>query len=68
MKMKMAQPKLYRIQVYCNGKAIMETYSTKKELNVNIWSGNHPFYISSNALLNLEGNIQKFEEKYKFNL
>jgi len=30
-------------KVYCDGKHIMTIGSTKKELHVDIWSGNHPF-------------------------
>ena len=31
-------------KVYCDGQLIMKVGSTKPSLNVDIWSGNHPFY------------------------
>ena len=34
-------------QVYCDGQLIMTTSSTKPDLFVDIWSGNHPFYTGS---------------------
>src|SRR5690625_5846927 len=37
-------PKMVPAKVYCNGELVMETYSTKPEINVDVWSGNHPFF------------------------
>jgi large subunit ribosomal protein L31 len=34
-------------KVYCDGQLIMKIGSTKPRLNVDIWSGNHPFYTGS---------------------
>ncbi len=39
-------------QVYCDGQLIMTTSSTKPNLYVDIWSGNHPFYTGSLKILN----------------
>ncbi|CAN0455477.1 unnamed protein product, partial [Ascophyllum nodosum] len=33
------------INIYYDGQLIMVVGSTKSELHVDIWSGNHPFYI-----------------------
>ena len=38
--------------------------TTKESLNISIWSGNHPFYLNSNKILDIEGQIEKFERKY----
>ena len=51
-------------KVYCDGQLIMETGSTKPELNVDIWSGNHPFYTGSEKLLDSEGRVDRFMRKY----
>ena len=38
-------------EVYCDGKLVYTVSSTKEKLNVDIWSGNHPFYTGSKKLL-----------------
>nr|YP_009392331.1 ribosomal protein L31 [Osmundaria fimbriata]ARW60893.1 ribosomal protein L31 [Osmundaria fimbriata] len=52
-------------KVYCDGKEIMTVGSTKKTLNVDIWSGNHPFFTGSQKILDSEGRVEKFMKKYK---
>ena len=38
-------PKWYpEAKVICNGEVVMTTGSTKPELHVDVWSGNHPFF------------------------
>jgi len=32
------------VQVICNGEEVMSLGGTQAEYNVDIWSGNHPFY------------------------
>lgn len=51
-------------KVYCDGQIIMTTGSTKPELHVDIWSGNHPFYTGSQKILDTEGRIDRFMRKY----
>ena len=34
----------YEAKVFCDGQLVMTVGSTKPELNVDILSGNHPFY------------------------
>ena len=49
-------PKWYdESKVYCDGQLVMTVGSTKPELNVDIWSGNHPFYTGSQKMLDTEG-------------
>lgn len=61
-------PKWYpESKVYCDGQLIMTVGSTKAELNVDIWSGNHPFYTGSQRLLDTEGRVERFLKKYKIN-
>jgi large subunit ribosomal protein L31 len=43
----------------------MTVGSTRPELNVDIWSGNHPFYTGSQRLLDTEGRVERFLRKYK---
>jgi large subunit ribosomal protein L31 len=51
-------------EIYCDGQLIMKTSSTKSRLNVDIWSGNHPFYTNSIKILDTEGRVERFTKKY----
>lgn len=58
-------PKWYdESKVYCDGQLVMTVSSTKPELNVDIWSGNHPFYTGSQKMLDKEGRVERFMRKY----
>lgn len=50
--------------VYCNGEKVLEIGSTKPELNIDVWSGNHPFYTGSQKIIDTEGRVEKFNKKY----
>lgn len=52
-------------KVFCDGQLIMTVKSTKAELHVDIWSGNHPFYTGSQRIIDTEGRIERFLQKYK---
>nr|YP_009296128.1 ribosomal protein L31 [Schizymenia dubyi]AOM65063.1 ribosomal protein L31 [Schizymenia dubyi] len=59
-------PKWYpESKVYCDGKHIMTIGSTKPELHVDIWSGNHPFFTGSQRIIDTEGRVERFMRKYK---
>jgi len=51
-------------EVYCDGKLIMTVGSTKPRLDIDIWSGNHPFYTGSQKILDTEGRVDRFMRKY----
>jgi large subunit ribosomal protein L31 len=51
-------------KVYCDGQLVMIVGSTKAELNVDIWSGNHPFYTGSQRIIDAEGRVERFIKKY----
>ena len=53
--------------VYCDGKPLCTVGSTKKELQVDIWLANHPFYSSSLTLVDSEGRVERFMKKYGLN-
>lgn len=50
--------------VYCDGQLVYEVSSTRPLLNVDIWSGNHPYYTGSKKLMDTEGRIDRFMKKY----
>jgi len=60
-------PQWFSTKVFCDGKVILEVVGTKPELQVDIWSGNHPFYTGSQKIIDTEGRVEKFEKKYDFN-
>ena len=64
MAKKNLHPQWYQTKVFCDGKVILEVGSTRKELLVDIWSGNHPFYTGSQKIIDAEGRVDKFERKY----
>nr|YP_009051052.1 ribosomal protein L31 [Galdieria sulphuraria]AIG92496.1 ribosomal protein L31 [Galdieria sulphuraria] len=59
-------PKWYpEAEVYCEGKLIFKIGSTKPKLNVDVWSGNHPFFTDSQRIIDTEGRVERFIKKYK---
>jgi large subunit ribosomal protein L31 len=51
-------------KVYCDGQLIMKVGSTQPKLNVDIWSGTHPFYTGSQRIIDTEGRVERFMRKY----
>lgn len=65
----MAKPDIHptwhpEAKVYCDGKLIMTVGSTKPELHVDVWSGNHPFYTGTQKIIDTEGRVERFLRKY----
>lgn len=65
MAKKNLHPNWYNTKVYCDGQLILEVGTTQKELVVDIWSGNHPFYTGSQQIIDTEGCVEKFNRKYR---
>ena len=55
-------------QVLVDGKPLCLTGSTKKELQVDMWLANHPFYTKSQVVIDSEGRVERFMKKYGLNL
>jgi len=51
-------------KVYCDGQLILTLGSTKPELHVDVWSGNHPFFTGTQRILDSEGRVERFMKKY----
>ena len=47
-------------KVIVNGEVVITVGSTKPELNVEIWSGTHPFYTGQQRILDTEGQVERF--------
>lgn len=52
------------VQVLCDGKLLCLIGSTKKELQVDMWLANHPFYTKSQVVVDSEGRVERFMKKY----
>ena len=58
-------PKWYPdAKVICNGEVVMTTGATQPEINVDVWSGNHPFFTGTQKILDTEGRVDRFMRKY----
>jgi large subunit ribosomal protein L31 len=53
--------------IFYSGKPLCLIGSTKKELQVDIWLANHPFYTNSQVMIDSEGRVEKFMKKYRLN-
>ena len=51
-------------KVICNGEVVMTVGSTQPEINVEVWSGNHPFYTGTQKMIDTEGRIDRFQKRY----
>jgi large subunit ribosomal protein L31 len=47
-------------EVVVNGEVVMRVGSTKPRLNVEIWSGTHPFFTGQQRLVDTEGQVERF--------
>ncbi|WCJ35212.1 Ribosomal protein L31 [Euphorbia peplus] len=52
-------------KVYCNNELVMTTGGTQKEYVVDVWSGNHPFYLGNRTgLVVSDDQVEKFRKKF----
>jgi len=51
-------------KVICNGVVVATVGSTKPELQIDLWSGNHPFYTGTQKIVDTEGRVERFMRKY----
>jgi len=57
-------PKYYpAAKVVVNGEEVMVTGSTKPELRLEVWSGNHPFYTGEQRIIDTAGQVDRFMKK-----
>ncbi len=59
-------PKWYPdAKVIVEGEVVMTVGSTQPVLNVEIWSGTHPFYTGTQRLLDTEGQVDRFMRRLR---
>ena len=52
-------------KVFFRGEHVMTVGATVPEMNVEIWSGSHPFYTGKQKLVDTAGRVERFNRKYK---
>lgn len=56
-------------EVYCNGEKVLTLGGTRPKYNVDLWSGNHPFFLGDGSALVLdEGRVNRFNRRYGGNI
>ncbi|KAF5837397.1 plastid/chloroplast ribosomal protein L31 [Dunaliella salina] len=51
--------------VICNGVEVMRLGGTKPQYNVDIYSGNHPFYLGNRSTMIMdEGQLNRFKKRF----
>lgn len=58
-------PNYQQALVHCACGNTFETRSTKPQLRIEICSACHPFYTGKQKIVDTEGRVQKFLQKYK---
>lgn len=63
---KALHPQFYEdAKVYCNGELVMTTGGTQQEYVVDVWSGNHPFYLGNRSAVLVDADqVEKFRKKF----
>ena len=57
--------RFFTIQVFCNGEEVMTVGGTQEEYVVDIWSGNHPFFLGkSTAIMTNAGRVSRFGDRF----
>eukprot|EP00245_Coleochaete_scutata_P007110 TRINITY_DN22205_c0_g1_i1.p1 TRINITY_DN22205_c0_g1~~TRINITY_DN22205_c0_g1_i1.p1 ORF type:complete len:157 (+),score=28.49 TRINITY_DN22205_c0_g1_i1:63-473(+) len=59
-------PKFFKeSKVYCNGELVKTTSGTQEQYVVDVWSGNHPFYLGNGSTLMVDqDSVDKFNKKF----
>jgi len=57
-------PELVDAKITCVCGNVVETRSTQKEIRVEICSKCHPFYTGQQKLVDSEGRVEKFRQRY----
>ncbi len=58
-------PKLHDVTVQCVCGATYETLSTKEDIRVEICASCHPFFTGQRRVVDTEGRVEKFQQRYR---
>lgn len=66
MRKKGIHPEWYEeAKVVCNGEEVLTTSGTQPGYNVDIWSGNHPYFQGvTTSVVTDEGRVNKFKRRF----
>jgi large subunit ribosomal protein L31 len=51
-------------KVFYRGEHVMTVGATVPEMQVEIWSGSHPFFTGQKSFVDTAGRVEKFQKKY----
>ncbi len=58
-------PKWYpECTVTFQGEVVMTVGATVPEMDVDVWSGSHPFYTGKSSFIDTAGRVDKFQRKF----
>jgi large subunit ribosomal protein L31 len=57
-------PKIVPCKIIYQGQVVMETFSTRPEITVEVWSGVHPFWTGQQRFIDAEGRVDKFNKRF----
>ena len=52
-------------KVFFRGEHVMTVGATVPEMNVEIWSGSHPFFTGKSSFVDTAGRVEKFQRKFQ---
>mgnify|MGYP002630649896 FL=1 len=53
-------------RVVCNGEEVLVTSGTQPDYNVDLWSGNHPFFQGiTTSVVTDEGRVNRFKRRFE---
>ncbi len=58
-------PKWYSdCKIFYRGEHVMTVGATVPEMNVDVWSGSHPFYTGQKTFIDAAGRVERFQRKF----
>ena len=58
-------PKWYpECKVFYRGQQVMTVGATVPEINVEVWSGSHPFFTGQKTFIDTAGRVERFQRKF----
>lgn len=57
-------PKLVNTRIICGCGNVIETYSVKPEIHVEVCSACHPFYTGQQRFVDPEGRVERFQRRF----
>lgn len=57
-------PEFVEAEIHCACGNVIKTFSTRKEMRINVCANCHPFYTGNSKLLDTEGRVDRFNKRY----